>query len=96
MQAFLVYGWIGGVAYLALVLLTLALGLRAALTRSPWQPFAITALATFVGAAIESLVIDSDHWRHYFLLMGILWGTYVNTVRMRERANPAGLRSISM
>lgn len=96
MQAFLVYGWIGGVAYLALVLLTLALGLRAALTRSPWQPFAITALATFVGAAIESLVIDSDHWRHYFLLMGILWGTYVNTVRMRERANPAGLRSMSL
>ncbi len=50
----------------------------------------------YIGAAIESLVIDSDHWRHYFLLMGILWGTYVNTVRMRERANPAGLRSISM
>jgi hypothetical protein len=22
----------------------------------------------------ESFVIDSDHWRHFFLILGIIWG----------------------
>lgn len=95
LQAFLVYGWTGGMAYVTLVLLTLTLGLRTALMRSPWQPYAITAFATFVGVVIESFVIDTDHWRHYFLLMGIIWGTYIATLRVRERANSAALRSAS-
>lgn len=81
LQAFLVYGWAGGLAYIVLVLSTLAAGFRAALTRTPWQPFAITALATFVGVVIESFVIDTDHWRHYFLLLGIIWGTFAATMR---------------
>jgi O-antigen ligase len=81
LQAFLVYGWVGGLSYLVLVLLTLAIGLRAALTRTPWQPFAITAFATFVGVVGESFVIDTDHWRHYFLLLGIIWGTFAATMR---------------
>jgi hypothetical protein len=70
-----------------LVLLTLAIGLRAALTRTPWQPFAITAFATFVGVVGESFVIDTDHWRHYFLLLGIIWGTFAVTIRAQERSN---------
>jgi hypothetical protein len=23
---------------------------------------------------MESAIIDSDHWRHYFLVLGVLWG----------------------
>ncbi len=84
LQAFLVYGWIGGLAYLTLVLLTLGVGLRAALARTPWQPYAIAAMATYVGVVIESFVIDSDHWRHYFLLLGIIWGTFAATMRARR------------
>jgi len=22
----------------------------------------------------ESAIIDSDHWRHFFLLIGLVWG----------------------
>ena len=29
------------------------------------------------GLAVESFVIDSDHWRHYFLCMGVLWGVFI-------------------
>lgn len=86
LQAFLVYGWGGGLAYVALVSTTLVVGVRAALTRTPWQPYAITALATFIGVVIESFVIDTDHWRHYFLLLGIIWGTYAAAMRYRPGA----------
>jgi hypothetical protein len=28
---------------------------------------------------IESLIIDSDHWRHVFLLLGVQWGLIAAT-----------------
>jgi hypothetical protein len=30
--------------------------------------------ASYVAVAGESAIIDSDHGRHYFLLVGVLWG----------------------
>ncbi|ARQ01576.1 O-antigen ligase family protein [Pseudorhodoplanes sinuspersici] len=74
LQAFLVYGWIGGLAYIALIVLTLIAGLGAALKRTPWQPYLIAVYATFVGEVGEGIVIDTDHWRHFFLLLGVIWG----------------------
>jgi hypothetical protein len=74
LQAFLVYGWIGGLAYVALVVLTLIVGLGAVLKRTPWQPYLIAVYATFVGEVGEGIIIDTDHWRHFFLLLGIIWG----------------------
>jgi hypothetical protein len=90
LQAFLVYGWAGGFAYLALIFITLAVGFRAALAKTSWQPYAITALATYIGEVVESFVIDTDHWRHYFLLLGIIWGTFAATMRVRSRGNSGG------
>ena len=34
----------------------------------------LAVYCAFVGAAAESVLIDSDHWRHYFLLLGVIWG----------------------
>lgn len=74
LQAFLVYGWLGGLAYVTLIVLTLIAGLGAALKRTPWQPYLIAVYATFVGVVGEGIIIDTDHWRHFFLLLGIIWG----------------------
>ena len=71
MQGFLVYGWLGGVAYFTLVMVTLAIGLRAALIATPWQTYLIAAYAAFVGEAVEGFIVDTDHWRHFFLLLGL-------------------------
>jgi hypothetical protein len=30
--------------------------------------------ASFAGLAFEGYVIDSDHWRSFFILMGCIWG----------------------
>ena len=74
MQGFLVYGWLGGAAYLALAAITLAIGIRAALFPTPWQNYLIAAYAAFVGEAVEGFIVDTDHWRHFFLVVGLVWG----------------------
>lgn len=87
LQAFLVYGWLGAMAYLLLLVTTLVVGLRNALVRTPWQPYLITAVATFAGEMAEGVVIDTDHWRHFYLLLGMIWGLAAATQR-QARAKP--------
>jgi hypothetical protein len=85
MQGFLVYGWLGGAAYLTLVVVTLGAGLRAALAPTPWQNYLIAAYAGFLGEAFEGLIVDTDHWRHFFLLLGMAWGLTAATINLRRR-----------
>ncbi len=90
LQAFLVYGWIGGVSYILLLLSTFTVALRSVFVSTPWQAYAITALAAFTGEVAESFIIDSDHWRHFFLLLGMVWGLWAATYRYkRARASRA-------
>jgi hypothetical protein len=85
MQCFLVYGWLGGATYLAIVVLTLLIGVRSMLLPTPWQAYLIAAYAAFVGEAAESMIIDSDHWRHFFLIVGLVWGLSVASINWRRR-----------
>jgi O-antigen ligase len=85
MQCFLVYGWLGGAVYIAIVVLTLKVGFRTMLMPAPWQTYLIAAYAAFVGETVESFIIDSDHWRHFFLLMGLVWGLSVASINLRRR-----------
>jgi hypothetical protein len=85
MQGFLVYGWLGGAAYLALVAITLLLGLLTVSVPTPWQYYLITAYAVFAGEACEGLIVDTDHWRHFFLVLGMVWGLAAATINFRRR-----------
>jgi hypothetical protein len=85
MQGFLVYGWLGGAAYLALVVITLVFGLLTVSAPTPWQYYLITAYAVFVGEAFEGLIVDTDHWRHFFLVLGLVWGLGAATINFRRR-----------
>jgi hypothetical protein len=67
-------GWIGGTLYLATVLLTLGLGFRQVLRDRGGDGMSAVLLAAFFGVAFEGIVIDTDHWRHFFLLMAMIWG----------------------
>jgi hypothetical protein len=86
LNAFASYGWPGGFSYLALVLITLVIGLRTVFVRTPWQPYFIAVMSTYTGVALEGLVIDTDHWRHYYLLLGLVWGFSIATMNFRRRA----------
>jgi hypothetical protein len=85
MQGFLVYGWLGGAAYMTLVLVTLVIGIRAVLISTSWQYYLLAAYAAFVGEVVEGFVVDTDHWRHFFLLLGLIWGLTVATINSCRR-----------
>jgi hypothetical protein len=92
LQAFLVYGWAGAMAYFLLVISTAWVGFRTALMRTPWQGYAIAALGTFVGEMAEGFIIDTDHWRHFYLILGIIWGlAAANRTAQRHPMTPAQL-----
>lgn len=70
------YGWLGFVSYLTLVIWTLSSGFKYLLRQRPWQPFLIIAWITFIGHVVIGSVIDTDHWRHFFMLIGLIWGCF--------------------
>jgi len=69
-------GWIGGMAYILWCLTTFYMGLKTVFTRSPYQAFAIPVSATFIIMTLQGLQIDNEHWRHWFWMMGIIWGLF--------------------
>ncbi len=84
LQGFAVYGWFGGISYLLFVLLTLGVGLVSAFRRVPWQNAHIVVIATFTGLALEGAVVDTDHWRHFYLLAGLVWGLSAAGLAVRQ------------
>lgn len=84
LTTFLAGGWLAGFANVALVLVTAARGLAAATRPGPVQGVAIIIAASFVGLALEGLIVDTDHWRYFWVLVGIIWG-------LDLAARPAGL-----
>ncbi|MBW8300816.1 MAG: O-antigen ligase family protein [Hydrogenophaga sp.] len=68
------YGWLGFLCYVAMMGWTLSIGFRFLLRDRPWQPYLMIAWIVIVGHVIIGNVIDTDHWRHFYLLLGIVWG----------------------
>ena len=83
---FLNAGWLGGLVFLGLVGSTTICGLRHALVRGATQPLFLVAYACFVGNVCEGLVIDIDHWRHFYLLMALVWGMMLSSEGVRPLA----------
>jgi hypothetical protein len=92
LNAFMSGGWLSGACYLALVLITLVFGLRQLLVATPWQSAMIVVYVGYAGTATESIIIDSDHWRHAFMLLGLLWGLIAATMAYRRTSTAALVR----
>lgn len=82
-------GWAGGIAYITLTVLTLGVGFRAMMVRTPWQTFLMAAYMPYVALVLEAFVVDTDHWRHYYLLLGIIWGLAAATRRAMRQGLPS-------
>jgi O-antigen ligase len=74
LKALTSYGWLGFIAYVGLVWTTLWLGFRYLLYDRPWQPYLMVGWIALCGHELIGNVIDTDHWRHHFVLFGIVWG----------------------
>lgn len=79
------YGWLGFVSYLGLILWTLAAGFRILFRARPWQPYLLCAYVVFIGHVGLGTVIDTDHWRHFYLLLGLIWGAIALECRHQRK-----------
>ena len=83
-NAFSSYGWLGGFAYLAFIACTFRIGWAAVWKRTPWQgPYIAVWSFTFV-QYVQGLQIDTDHWRHLWMVVGITWGAGTASINYRH------------
>jgi hypothetical protein len=87
-NAFASYGWLGGLAFFAFTGLTLYVGWRLVFQRSRYQNEAIAVWSCLFPQMLQGLQIDSDHWRHLFLLFGALYGLAAAARIEEARAGP--------
>lgn len=73
-NAFASYGWLGGFAWLALMGATCYVGWRLTFQRTPWQTHAVALWSILFVTIVQGIQIDTDHWRHVYLLLGLIWG----------------------
>ncbi|RTL50343.1 MAG: O-antigen ligase domain-containing protein [Bradyrhizobiaceae bacterium] len=77
LNAFMSGGWIAGVCFPALVFITVAMGFRLVFVKVPWQRAYLAVFAAFLGTVGEAFIIDVDHWRHFWMLLGAMWAMNV-------------------
>jgi hypothetical protein len=83
LNAFMSGGWIAGVCYPALVFVTVIMGFRHIFVRVPWQRAYLAIFAAFLGTVGESFIIDTDHWRHFWMMLGMMWGMFAAAQRYK-------------
>jgi len=88
LNAFMSGGWLSGVCYPALVFVTVLTSFRYVFVRVPWQPAYLAVFAAFLGTVGESFIIDTDHWRHFWMMLGTMWGTFVAAERWKANRDP--------
>ena len=74
LKALMDYGWLGFAAWLTMIVWTLGAGFRILFRDRPWQPYLLCAYIVLVGHVALGSFIDTDHWRHFYLLLGLVWG----------------------
>jgi O-antigen ligase len=78
-NAFASYGWLGGIAWLALMAATFYVGWRLVFQRTPTQNHAIVLWSVLFVTILQGVQIDTDHWRHFYLMLGLVWGLAAQT-----------------
>ncbi len=73
LNAFMSGGWIAGICFPALVFITVIMGFKLIFVRVPWQRAYLAIFAAFFGTVCEAFIIDVDHWRHFWMMLGIMW-----------------------
>ncbi|NVK34938.1 MAG: O-antigen ligase family protein [Rhodobacteraceae bacterium] len=74
LKGFTTYGWLGGITYLVMVGWTFARLFPLLFKPRPWTPFVHCLFAVLVSHALLAIIIDTDHWRHVYMLFGLSWG----------------------
>ena len=92
LKGFTTYGWLGGFSYIILAIWTLAAAAPLLFKPRPWQPLVQCTYVVFLGHLMIHNVIDNDHWRHLFLIYGILWGAIAAEKMLAREMRRTGQR----
>ncbi len=68
------YGWGGGFVFWMFIGITIWRAVTFLARPSPNRVLLIPLVAVFVPLSAEAAIIDLDHWRHFFLVGGLIWG----------------------
>lgn len=74
LKALMDYGWLGFVSWAIMIGWTVAAGFRILFRNRPWQPYFLCVYVVLLGHIALGSIIDTDHWRHFYLLLGLVWG----------------------
>ena len=85
LNAFAAYGWLGGFSYILLAISTIFVGWRTIMSQTPVQVHALAVFCPLLTTILQGVQIDTDHWRHFYLLLGLIWGLYAATLRYEAR-----------
>ncbi len=84
------YGWLGFFCWVSMICWTIYIGFRNLLRERPWQPFLMIAWIVILGHVGIGNVIDTDHWRHLYMLIGIVWGCGALELKYQRALNGKG------
>ena len=82
-NAFASYGWLGGISYFLLMISTIMIGFQTILMRTPWQNWAIVVFCPLLATIFQGVQIDTDHWRHFYWMLGMMWGLFAASMQYR-------------
>ncbi|WP_449255986.1 O-antigen ligase family protein [Bosea sp. (in: a-proteobacteria)] len=88
-NAFASYGWLGGLCWFALTVVTIYVGWRLVFRRGATQLHAIAIWSVLFVTIFQGLQIDTDHWRHLYLMMGLVWGLAALDPEEKDAGAPA-------
>ena len=74
LMAFASYGWLGGITFMAFIVATVVISWRSVFLRTPFQPYAVVMFAGLIPHLVQNFQIDTDRWRHLFMIYGLCWG----------------------
>ena len=89
LNAFMSGGWIAGVCFPALVFITVIMGFKLIFVRVPWQRMYLAVFSAFFGTVCEAFIIDVDHWRHFWMMLGAMWAMFAAAHAYSYRIQPA-------
>lgn len=74
LTVFLIGGWIAGFTFILIVFATIIVGFKYCFRKYALRKHFVIYYATFFGLLIEAWIIDIDHWRLLYILIGCIWG----------------------
>lgn len=77
-------GWFSGTAFIAFLVITIKRGLTFCVHRTDMQLTGLVIYSCIISTQLQSFFIDSTHWRHLFILYGMMWGLILHYERKSQ------------